>query len=158
MKALVLFDSVFGNTQQIAAAIAKTLESQADVAIIPVAAFQPEQLNGLDLFIVGSPTRGFRATESIQKSLKGLPNQTLEGIKVAAFDTRLSNKDVKSPILSGLVKFFGYAAQPIAKELVQKGGHLALAPEGFFVEKSEGPLKEGELQRAADWAGQVIKA
>lgn len=46
------------------------------------------------------------------------------------------------------------AAGPIAKRFVKKGGDLAVPPEGFFVAGTEGPLKEGELERAADWASE----
>jgi len=55
-----------------------------------------------------------------------------------------------------MVRLFGYAAAPIAKRLKSKGGELVLAPEGFVVKDTEGPLKEGELDRAAAWARQLI--
>ncbi|MDW7650182.1 MAG: hypothetical protein SCK29_00780 [Bacillota bacterium] len=51
-----------------------------------------------------------------------------------------------------MAKRFGYAAKPIADKLVRKGGSLASTPEGFYVKDSEGPLKDGELKRAGDWA------
>lgn len=54
-----------------------------------------------------------------------------------------------------MVKIFGYAAEPIARQLMKKGGTLALPPEGFYVKASEGPLKDGELDRAAAWARQI---
>jgi hypothetical protein len=57
-----------------------------------------------------------------------------------------------------MVKLFGYAAAPIAKQLTKKGGELAVAPEGFFVAGTEGPLKEGEFTRAAEWAKRIITA
>ena len=65
-------------------------------------------------------------------------------------------EDVDSAILNVLVKLFGYAAQPIANGLTKKRGDLALSPEGFFVEGSEGPLQDGELARATDWARQIL--
>jgi flavodoxin len=52
----------------------------------------------------------------------------------------------------------GYAAKPIADKLKKKGGKLVLPPEGFFVQGSEGPLKEGEVERAAEWAKQLLAA
>jgi len=54
------------------------------------------------------------------------------------------------------VKIFGYAAQPIAGRLEKKGGELVIPPEGFYVDDTEGPLLEGELERAADWARQIV--
>jgi flavodoxin len=59
-------------------------------------------------------------------------------------------------ILRILVNLFGYAAKPIADRLEKKGGERIMPPEGFFVEGTEGPLKEGELERAADWAKQIM--
>jgi hypothetical protein len=42
-------------------------------------------------------------------------------------------------------------ARPIADKLVEKGGRLIFPPEGFYVSGTEGPLKDGELERAAEW-------
>jgi hypothetical protein len=83
----------------------------------------------------------------------------LEGVKVAAFDTRYREAEIeKVRILAFLVKIFGYAAKPIADRLEKKGGELAVPPEGFYVTDTEGPLFEGELERAADWARQILLA
>ena len=48
-----------------------------------------------------------------------------------------------------------YAAERIAKDLVKKGGRLVAEPEGFIVENKEGPLKQGELERASKWAKEM---
>ena len=157
METLIVYDSFFGNTEQIAQAIGNALGSQKDVEILRVSNVKPEQLTGLRLLIVGSPTRVFKPTKAITNFLKKIPSNSLKGVKVAAFDTRISTADVNSRLLSILVKLFGYAAKPIADKLEKKGGGLIIPPEGFFVKDSEGPLKDGELERAADWAKQVIK-
>lgn len=156
MKALVIYDSFFGNTEQIAQSIGNALASQEDVRILRVSNVKPEQLTGLKLLVVGSPTRAFSPTPAINRLLGSIPKHGLRGVKVAAFDTRISMNDIDSRILPPLVKVFGYAAKPIADRLRKKGGELAIPPEGFFVEGSEGPLKEGELERAADWAKRII--
>jgi flavodoxin len=57
-----------------------------------------------------------------------------------------------------LTKVFGYAAGRIADSLKAKGGRLVAEPDGFIVEDREGPLKQGELERAADWVKTVIAA
>jgi flavodoxin len=156
MKALVIYDSVFGNTEQIARAIGNALGSQEDVEILRVGNVKPEQLTGLQLLIVGSPTRAFSPTPAIKNLLKSISTHGLKGVKVAAFDTRIALSDVDSRILPVLVQVFGYAAKPISDRLEKKGGELIIPPEGFFVNGTEGPLKEGELERAADWAKQII--
>jgi len=157
MKALVIYDSVFGNTEQIAQAIGNALGSQEDVEILRVSNVKPEQLTGLKLLIVGSPTRQFRPTAAINNLLKRIPQNGLKGVKVAAFDTRFTMSAIEeSRVLPFFVRLFGYAAKPIADRLKRKGGELIIPPEGFFVEGVEGQLKEGELERAADWAKQII--
>ena len=158
MKALIIYDSFFGNTEQIAQAISNALGSQEDLEILRVSNVKPEQLTGLKLLIVGSPTRAFRPTPAINRLLGSIPKHGLKGVKVAAFDTRISMNDIDSRILPPLVKVFGYAAKPIADRLKKKGGELAMPPEGFFVKGTEGPLKEGELERAADWTKQIVAA
>jgi len=56
-----------------------------------------------------------------------------------------------------MIKLFGYAAKPIAGMLKKKGGSLVQQPEGFYVKDSEGPLKDGELERAARWAQSLLQ-
>ena len=80
----------------------------------------------MKLLIVGSPTRGFRPTPAINRLLGSIPKHGLKGVKVAAFDTRISMNDIDSRILPPLVKVFGYAAKPIADRLKKKGGELAV--------------------------------
>jgi flavodoxin len=158
MKALVVYDSVFGNTEKVAQAMGQALGSQAEVQTLRVGDVKPEHLTGLGALIVGSPTRAFSPTPAVRNWLKSIAPNGLKGVKVAAFDTRIALSDVDSTLLNFMVKLFGYAAQPIADRLTKKGGDLALSPEGFFVKGSEGPLKDGELERAADWVRQVIAA
>jgi len=149
MKVLIVYDSVFGNTEQVAQAIGNALGSQEDVEILRVSNVKPEQLTGLKLLIVGSPTRGGRPTPAIQGFLNRVSEPAIRGINVATFDTRLSTR---------LVGIFGYAAGRIADSLKRKGGILIASPEGFFVKGGKGPLKEGELERAASWAKVIAKS
>jgi flavodoxin len=155
MKALVVYDSVFGNTEKIARSMAQALGAAGTVDIRKVDQARPEQLAGADLVVVGSPTRAFRPTPALSAWLKALPAGILKGKKVAAFDTRISVADANSAILSVMVKLFGWAAAPIGQRLVAKGGTLAGTPEGFYVKASEGPLKDGEEARAAAWVRRI---
>ena len=155
MKVRVVYDSVFGNTEQVARAIGEALGPRGDVETVRVGDVQAEELTGLDVLIVGSPTRALRPTGTTTKLLQAIPRGGLVGVKVAAFDTRISTTDINSRAFGVMVKLFGYAADPIAKRLRKKGGELVVAPEGFFVEDTEGPLKEGELERAVEWTRQI---
>ena len=159
MKAMVVYDSVFGNTGQVAQAIGDGLGSPEEVEVRKVGDVQPEELAGLTLLVVGSPTRQFSPTGAITSLLKSIPKDGLKGVKVAAFDTRYAESEIeKVRILAFFVRIFGYAAKPIADRLEKKGGELAVPPEGFYVTDTEGPLFEGELERAADWAKQILIA
>lgn len=122
MKILIIYDSIFGNTEKIARAVAKSLESQNEVTFIRADAVRVERLVGLDVLIAGSPTRGFRPTSSMSGFLKLIPNGAVKGIKAAAFDTRMALGDMNSAALSVMVRIFGYAAQPIANQLEKKRG------------------------------------
>lgn len=157
MKVLVVYDSVFGNTEKIALAMDKALGTKNRVETVRASEVKPERLAGLDLLIVGSPTRAFRPTKAVTDFLRGIPPDGLKGARVAAFDTRISVEDTKSRFLRFMVRIFGYAAKPVSDKLWKKEGVLVIPPEGFFVKGSEGPLKEGELERAAEWARAAVK-
>ena len=153
MSTLVIYDSVFGNTEKIAQAVGAAIGG----TVRKVSAVQPAELQGVKLLILGSPTRGFRPTPALSAFLKNLPAGALNGVKVAAFDTRISAAGMtKAPgILRFLAKRFGYAAEKIAKGLQKAGGTPTAEPGWFGVEASEGPLTDGELERATAWAGQL---
>ena len=149
MKAVVIYDSVYGNTEKIAQAIGDGLAG--DAKVVRVGNMNASELQAFDLLIVGSPVHGGRATSAIDALLKQFPAHSLEGKRVAAFDTRFESEEqgIGLRILMSVIR---YAAERIAKELAKKGGRLVAEPEGFIVEQKEGPLKQGELERASTWA------
>jgi len=141
MKTMIVYDSAFGNTEKIAAAVKGALHG--DVTMVRPAQARPAEIAGIDLLILASPTLGGRPTEAIQAFLEEVPAASLRGVKVAALDTRLSMK---------FARLFGYAADKMASSLVKSGGTPAGAPEGFIVKGRRGPLAPGEIERAAAWA------
>ena len=147
MKTLVVYDSVHGNTEKIAKAIGDAITGE--VQVLRAAEVNSSELQTVDLLFVGGPTHGGRPTQAIRDLLDQVPGNALQGTNVAAFDTRLPAK---------WVRIFGYAAPRIAGTLKKKGGTLIGSPEGFFVEGTEGPLREGELERAAGWAKETVKS
>ena len=147
MKASIVYDSAYGNTEQIAKSIGSAISD--DVKILRTSEVNPSNLESLNLLIVGSPTYGGRPTPAMRDFLNKIPKAAINGINVAAFDTRISAR---------WVRIFGYAAGKIAGRLKRKGGILVLSPEGFLVKGTKGPLKEGELERATSWAKKIIKS
>src|SRR5829696_5310996 len=147
MIALVLYDSQYGDTERIAQAIADTLGEFGEVRAVRLDPAQPVELQGLELFIVGSPTQGWRPTPAIQSFLEGTSSEELGGLGSACFDTRFR-----------LPRFMsGSAANVMAAKLREKGVSLLVPPESFFVKGTEGPLRDGELDPAAPWARMLIK-
>jgi flavodoxin len=152
MKILVVFDSVWGNTEKIARAIGAALEPRGEVKVVKAAEARPEDFGEKDMIVVGSATQKFTMLPGLKKLLRALPAGSLKGAKVAAFDTRLSVEEAKSRVLKFMAKSFGFAAEKIGKALVGLGGEQASAPQGFFVGGTQGPLKAGEPERASAWA------
>jgi flavodoxin len=149
MTALVVYDTGYGNTAQIARDIASAIPGGADARAL--SDIDPAHLPATDLLVVGSPTHGGRPTPALQSWLDRLPPDALANRRCAAFDTRMPVAEQSAP-LRILMQVIGFAAPRIAKKLSAKRGILAVDPEGFVVEGREGPLRTGERERAALWA------
>ena len=150
MNALVVYDSEFHNTEAVARAIAEAIDARFVHA--RDADFHFEEI---DLLIAGAPTQGGRPTGAMQAFLAGLPADALKNQGVAAFDTRI-DFSTQNFALKALMKMIGYAAPKISKILTAKGGSEIVPPEGFIVAGKEGPLRDGEVDRAATWARGVV--
>jgi flavodoxin len=157
MNVLVIYDTVFGNTEKIAQQIGSGMQSKAFVQVVKVNDVTPAQIQETDYLIIGSPTRGFKATEGINELVKGLTLAQLEGKQIAVFDTRLDLQETKSAFARFMIKTGGFAANKMAKELKKNSIELSKEPEGFLVfgEKGEN-MVAGEPERAAGWGKNLI--
>jgi flavodoxin I len=144
MKTLVIYDSQYGNTEQVAKAMAEALGKEAKA--VKVGQVKAADMKGYAYVIIGSPTQGGRATPATMTFLNSLTTDDLAGKRFAAFDTRLK----------GFTKIFGYAAPRIEAVIKEKRGNCTAQPQGFIVAKAKGPLAEGELERAATWAKAIV--
>jgi flavodoxin I len=151
MKYLVVYDTSYGNTAKIAAAIKEGLG--ADAVALEVEKLGPNDLKGVELLVVGSPTQGGRPTQSIQDWLQTLP--FVHESSAAVFDTRLGGQDAPW-LLRAFVGTIGFAAPRIAKSLASKGYTMTGQPRGFIVTAKEGPLASGELDRAKGWGRDLL--
>ncbi len=161
MKALVVYESLYGNTAAIGEAIAGSLRAhgmEADAR--PVTKVQAAETAGFDLLVVGGPTHAHGMSRtSTRKSGAGDEKNTFaeptvepglrdwlgslpagSGRYAAAFDTRFD----QSALLTGS------AARGIARRLEHEGFHLVAQPESFFV-TGENHLAEGQTEHAAAW-------
>ena len=157
MRTLVVYESWFGNTQRIAEKVAAALAPESEVEVLSVNDALPS-LAHVDLVVLGAPTHvhGLSSGRSRQGAVDqrgdgGEPGIGVRewidrlppsgGPRVAVFDTRAHK--------SGLL--VGSAAHGMARRLRRHGYVLAFKPESFFVTGTEGPLEEGELERAWEW-------
>jgi hypothetical protein len=156
---LVVYESMFGNTERVAGAIAEGLRSKARVELVRVDQAPRVLPAGLELLVVGGPTHAFsmsRAGTRSGASEQGAVVMPVEaGIRewldqlrqeggpatVATFDTRVTK----------VRRLPGSAAKAAAKVLRRRGFKSLAASASFFVEDSLGPLSEGELDRARAW-------
>jgi len=172
MRALVVYESMFGNTHRVAECIAGGLAAAGEARVVPVAEATDEALEGIDLLVVGGPTHvhGMTSTRSReaahdQAALPGSgvtmdPDAEGPGLRdwfderrlphacaAAAFDTRMHG----SPALTGR------ASKGIAKRLARHGARLFADPESFIVDR-DNHLADGEAERAGAWGASLAEA
>jgi flavodoxin len=148
VNTLVVYFSKFGNTQKIAEAIAKTFESAGGVRLLPSDRLEKTDLEKCDLVVMGSPTHKMNLPKEVRPVFERLPKKILRGKFVAAFDTSYQ--------MSTFMARFT-AAKRLDQKLRKLGGKRAVRPETFIVAGREGPLFDGEIERAAVWAHAILK-
>jgi hypothetical protein len=166
MRALIVFESMYGNTREIAGAIAEGIGEGARIATVHEAGTPG---GDVELLVVGGPTHmhGLSSSHSREMTRKGAeedghpaldPSASEEpGLRewlrdlpaggeapAAAFDTRID----RSALLTGS------AARGIARRLRHRGYDVRAA-ESFFVDEGEGPLADGERDRARTWGASL---
>jgi Flavodoxin len=164
-SALVVYESILGNTQAVARAVAEGLGRTRPVTVTEVSR-APETLPpDVGLLVVGGPTHAFglsrpetrrdaaaEATDPVVSQGRGLREwlDALEpsgaGVRTAAFDTRVLKPRVP-----------GSAAKKARKRLRSKGFADLVDPESFYVHGKAGPLAEGELDRARAWGADLAR-
>ncbi len=169
MHALVVYESMYGNTHAIAEGIASGLRPAGDVRVVPVGEATDDLVAWADLVVVGGPTHIHGMTRSKTRDdareRAALPDSGLEldvsadgpgarewlenvadvhGKRAAAFDTRID-----MPAL-----LTGRASSGIASGLRHRGFDLIVKPESFLVDK-ETALVEGEAKRAESWGAEL---
>jgi flavorubredoxin len=164
MQAVIVYESMFGNTHAIADAVGKGLEPMLEVVVVPLAEAARERLGDADLLVVGGPThfhgmsrprsRKWAAGIAQKPSNDLVLGRDAEGpgvrdwltslgqgrTKVAAFDTRFI----------GLAGLTGRASKAISRTLRKQGFEVVAKPESFLVD-SKHHLEPGEEARAQEW-------
>ena len=164
-KALVVYESMFGNTEQVAAAVARGLRRQGlNVDLSEVGSAPTSLPDDLELLVVGAPTHAFslsRRSTRADAVRQGAPaerervglREWLGAVRfdaarpptISVFDTRIAK-----------VRWLPKAAGPTAVRLAFKHGLRTVdSPVAFIVAGLQGPIVDGELERAAAWGRQL---
>ena len=142
MHVVIVCDSKFGNTEQVARAAQAAL-ADGNTVDLRSATDGLGDLTGVDLLLVGGPTHAHGVSAPLKATLNALPRGSLAGLRTATFDTRFR----MSRLLTGS------AAAAAARLLRRAGARTVATPESFFVTRGTPPtLEAGELERVADWA------
>lgn len=176
MRALVVYESMYGNTKEIAAAVADGISTQMPVQLVEVGAAPTIIADDIGLLVVGGPTHahGMSKPESRGSAAErvtaeeppvisrevGLRDwlERLEAgpapthVAAAAFDTRIKGPRV----------IWGSAAHAAEPHLRRAGASLIAQPESFLVGGPRGPkygaLLDGEVERAQRWGEELANA
>lgn len=163
MRAIVVYESLWGNTAAIAAAIAEGLGTGARA--LSTAEATAEEAAAADLIVAGSPVLAFKMpTEEIRESIREDPGPApappdLSHPSMRSWLESLPHGDGRSAAFDTQVRGpFGKAGPAISRAL-EKAGYRSIAkPQGFVVAGKYGPLRAGELQRARRWGAELARS
>ena len=147
MKAIVIYATRHRNTEKIAEAIAEGLRTKGSAEVFDIEHAPLTFGKEIDLVVAGGPTEGHGVTQPMQEFLARLGHSSLDGIRVASFDTRLRWPKFLS----------GAAGIGIGKRLEELGGMPSVPPESFIVKGDPVTLEPGELERAEGWGRMVAE-
>lgn len=132
MKAIVIYDTQFGNTAQIAQALSSGMNEQGlSVDCVKVDTVQIETLPEYDLLVIGGPTHGFSMSSPMKTFMKKLEHMDLRDKKAFAFDTKNRSR------------FWGSAAKGIEKRMKKIGMNIVMPCASGVVKGLKGPLQDG---------------
>ena len=163
MKALVVYESMWGNTKRVAEAVADGLSESMEVDLVAVDQAPTEPGAEIGLIVAGGPTHAFsmsRATTRTDARNRGADEgspqlglrEWLDKLPVGQHRQRIATFDTRVAKVRHLP---GSAAKAAAKAARHHGFERAEHVESFYVDDMEGPLLDGELDRATAWAKQV---
>ncbi len=148
MISLVIYFSKFGNTKLVAETIGEVLKQAGGIQVINSDELAIEDFDGVDLVVMGSPTHRMNLPEAVRPLFDMLPRKLLKGKFFATFDT--------SYRMSWWLNLFT-ASKRLSPKLRKLGGKGIVQPQIFHVMERKGPLYDGELDRAKEWATLILE-
>ena len=165
MRAVVMYESMYGNTHAIAKAVAEGLSSEGvQVVVAPVGAAEPGQTDGVDLLVLGGPThahgmtwpktRVAAAEAALEPGSRLVMDPAASGLGLREWFAAVDHLDMDAAAfdtrMCGPVALTGQASRGIARRLRKRGAHLVAPAESFLVTKAN-ELVPGEQARAHAW-------
>ena len=144
----MVYDSVYGNTEKVAKALAKGLgDNGVDVDTLRVDMVNFDELSKYDLLVVGGPVHAWSATKPIKAFLERLKTvKDLGGKKAFAYDTKLNRSSLAGNVggsIEGSLKSLGFTIAKSHATAVVKG--------------SKGPLEEGVEEAFIELGAELAK-
>ena len=147
MNTCVIYYSKFGHTHQVSESIAAAFLTNGSVKLTEAMDLTADDFRDIDLMVMGCPTHKMNMPEDLKPLCKQLPRKCMQGKNCAVFDTSYE--------MSAFLNRFT-ASKKLKSKLRKLGGKIVVNPETFIVEGRKGPLRAGELERAAEW-GNLIR-
>ena len=163
MKAVVVFESVWGNTAAVARAIAEGIG--ADASALNTTDATPATVADVDLLVVGAPLMAFGLpSEKVREGIRdnpgsGAPPPDLTHPSMRSWLATLAEGRGRSAAFETKIRWSpGSSAAAIQRELAARGYSAVAKPQKFVVAGKYGPLKPGELERARAWGAELAAA
>ena len=145
MKSLIVYDTRYGNTEQVANAIAEPLGQAGEVVVKKAGETTADDVQSAHLVVVGSPTHAWDMTPETKGLFERISWALYHDKAAAAFDTKLVQRSAEG------------AAGKIDRALRGAGLRVAAKPQSFFVAGPEGPVAEGEIERARAFGEELAR-
>lgn len=149
MNILIVYDTVYGNTEKIAKAIYDNVSKIHVVQLKSVDEVIDKDFKTIDFLIMGSPTHGGWYTDNFKVLFENVDGGLFSNVQTVTFDTSTATEDNRS-LYNKLTKMFGNASVRLANQLKSNGAKV-IDTKIFIVEDREGPLRKKEIEHAVEW-------
>ncbi|UCD93046.1 MAG: flavodoxin family protein [Methanobacteriota archaeon] len=147
-KALVLYDSKYGNTKILAEKIAEAIGEKQSIQpdVVNLQGFDKKKIEGYDTVLIGSPNHFGRESKNTKRFIKNLGDINLEGKRLAVFDTCFRAE-------------VGKASRKMEKRIqsVNPGAQFVSPGLSVIVDSAKGPIAEGEFAKCMEFVDRIAQ-
>lgn len=142
VDAVVVYDSRFGNTEEVARAVADGLGG---ARVIVMHGLTPSEIRGADLVVMGTPNHRWGLSPAVTRALSWLRREDCKGMRCAAFEIRARRRLLRS------------TGKRLLRALRRRGMRPVARTAYFTVLGPAGPLGRDELGRARTWGAELAR-